>query len=81
MSSMADVGCVTRDRSSGLNLYLCLFTNKSSSLNVVNRVNYWRGGSVVGEYERPPMAKTHPPRTTSTSETEIWDGIAQSNTR
>ena len=45
MSSMADVGCVTRDRPSGLNLYLCLFTNKSSSLNVVNRVNYWRGGS------------------------------------
>ena len=31
-----------RRRTSGLNLYLCLFTNKSSSLNVVNRVNYWR---------------------------------------
>ena len=45
MSSMDDVGCVMRDRPSGLNLYLCLFTNKSSSLIVVNRVNYWRGGS------------------------------------
>ena len=45
MSSMADVGCVTRDRPSGLNLYLCLFTNKSYSVNVVNRVNYWRCAS------------------------------------